>query len=172
MDGRFTDAKGREWTLAIVHQDAVRIRKELGVSLYSLCDNKLAGLAELLSDPEKLVCVVYDLVQKKADREGISPEDFGSAFSGETLEAMGDAFLEALTDFFPNRQTRKALAELRKKGKKVESLVMMEMETQLDALTPEIIAKRLMDNAKAEMAKNGTATASFEPLTSLPASAG
>lgn len=140
---QFTDLKGRTWAIAITHGDAVRIRKELAVSFYHLCDKESEGLGELLSDPEKFVAVMFSLVEAKANKDGVTPEDFGSSIDGATLEAMGDAFLAALAFFFPNKQARIAIQETAKKAKEVGALLETKLRSQIAAITPESLIKAL-----------------------------
>ncbi len=165
----FMDLQERVHRLTITHGDHLRVKAATGVSLYHLCDQKLAPMIELLGDPERLVQVVYTILEPVLDEKAITPEDFGAALGGDQLEAMGDAFMAALCDFFPNPQTRIALRELRRKQKQVQPLMQARMQKELDKATPEIIMKAI--EAKIDsLQATGTETISSEPSLSLPAS--
>ena len=144
---KFTDAEGRAWTLRIVHSHVARIKDAVGVSLYHLFDNQLRDLAALMGDPDKLVCVAWILVEAAAEKLCVTPESFGGSLDGNALEAMGEAFLEALADFFPNR--REALLRLAAKGKETQQKLAAKMVTTIDRLDADKVAADLLANGAA-----------------------
>jgi hypothetical protein len=154
----FTDIEGRSWRVAITHGHWKKVKCELGVDLYALGDDKLKGLMELLDSPDQLVAVVFCLIEKQATDKDLSPEDFALGLDGATMEAMGEAFLAALGDFFPNPQARKALGELLKKGKAAMEILDRRLTAKLENLTPE----KLIEHFEA---RNGAAPTPSEPST-------
>ena len=67
----FKDNAGRSWTIAIHVAAVKRVRGLLSLDLYSLLDERFAGLAKLLADPVDFVDVLYVLCKDDADRLGI-----------------------------------------------------------------------------------------------------
>lgn len=128
----FRDNAGRAWDV-VVHVLAVkRVRAALGVDLYRLVDDGLKGLGELLADPVLLVDVLYVLCREAAEAAGVSDEDFGRSLAGDALERAAQAFLEALTDFFPDRRARQALRTVTRKGREMRERMLDVLEAKLD----------------------------------------
>jgi hypothetical protein len=143
----FTDNAGRTWTIAI-HVTAVkRCRALLSVDLYGLVDEGFVGFSKLLSDPIALVDVVYVLCKDEADKLGISDEDFGRSMAGDAIERASVAFVEELTDFFPDPRVRTGLKKAIAAGRKMTDLMMEEMTTRLDGIDPEAEAKKLIGSS-------------------------
>jgi len=139
----FKDTAGRTWTISI-HVSAVkRCRAMLGVDLYGLIDAKFQGLGKLLSDPCGLVDVLYVLCKDEADKLGVSDEDFGRGLGGDSLELATTAFLEELTDFFPDPRVRAGLARVMKASRELGSRMMDLAMTRLDSLDIEAEARKL-----------------------------
>jgi hypothetical protein len=105
----FKDNADRTWTI-VVHVTAVkRCRALAEVDLYGLVNDGLQGLGRLLGDPVALVDVLYVLCKDEADKRGVTDEDFGRAMAGDAIEHATKAFLEELTDFFPDPRVRAGL---------------------------------------------------------------
>ena len=142
----FKDSKGRPWTLDITVYAVRRVRAETEVDLYSLVDDKAAGLAKLVNDPVKLIDVLYCLVAGEAAVKNVSADDFGAAFSGDSLEAAADAFVGAIIDFFPNRQARESLQKLMAKSRSLASTILTRAEREIAELDVEKAAEELMQS--------------------------
>lgn len=140
----FKDNAARTWTVAVNVSAVKRVRGLLGIDLYKLIDDKMAGLGELLADPVSLVDVLYVLCKDEADRQGITDEQFGAAMGGDSLEAAVNAFVEELVDFFPDPRVRAGLSRVIKAGKEVGNHLIAMAGKKLDAMNPEAEAKRLI----------------------------
>lgn len=151
----FKDADGRDWSIRLTHADTVRVKAATGVSLYHLLDDKMKGLNALLTDPEKFVGAVFTLCERQAEKAQVSPEAFGGALDGPALEAMAEAFLEGLADFFPSR--REALQKLLAKMRQVSDLMRVQALAELEAADPAALAEAAV---KALKGNPGPATAS------------
>ncbi|MEI8197016.1 MAG: hypothetical protein WCI73_14045, partial [Phycisphaerae bacterium] len=116
---RFTDRQGREWVLDLSVQDLKTVRSELDLNLFDAFADNYRSYNDLVSNPERLVAVVYLLCQRQAQVAGVSPEDFGAAIAGDVLASLGDAFTEALIDFFPNARGREVLRATVQKAREV-----------------------------------------------------
>jgi hypothetical protein len=129
----FEDANGKGWTVAINVAACKRVRGELGVDLPALVGG---GMGELLQDPVKFVDVMYVLCRPQADDAGISDEQFGARFGGDTLERAAEAFVEELIDFFPAPR-RGPLRAMMAKSKAIDENVTRRLTERIDALDPE-----------------------------------
>ena len=149
----FNDRDNRRWNVALTHGDAMRVKSDLGIDLYKLLDDKLHGLAKLFDDPQQLVSVVYCLIEKQAEKAKVSPEDFAGSIDGQVLEDLGEALLEALKDFFPNRAVRQALPKVIQKSKQLRDLTQKKAMAQIDKLLemePEAMMEKIrQDNPAA-----------------------
>lgn len=131
----------RTWELAI-DVTQIRLVKDLvGVDLHTAMDDGQAGLIALLRDTPRLVDVVFTLVRDQAKEAGVTDQDFGRALRGDTLDAMADAFVAELIDFFPSRVAI-PLRHLVEKGKKVAQAMTSQALARLDAIDPEDLAAR------------------------------
>ena len=112
---KFKDVEGREWDVLVDIEAARRCRKLLG---FDLLGKDLGGtVTELVSDPVRLVDVLFVVLQPDADKAGITDVQFGRAMRGDAIEAAERALLEALADFFPSQQRdqmRRLLATMEK----------------------------------------------------------
>lgn len=142
----FIDNQGRRWTLEITVGSIKRVKALTGVDLYSLIDDGAKKLAELLAEVVGLVDVMYALCEEqcKAQTPPVSDEDFGRGFSGDALEAAGEAFVEEVIFFTPNRRARLALQSLTAKGKKVRDRLLTEVERQVEKVDPDTISLDLI----------------------------
>jgi len=95
----FTDADGRQWQPVITVGFLRQFRNLVNFDLKDLLDEKAARVQELFADQEKFVACVWCLVERAARKAGVTPEQFGMAFDGTTLETAGQAFLEAVLLF-------------------------------------------------------------------------
>ena len=139
----FVDSAGRTWTIVVNVFAIKRVRGLLNFDLYSLIDGNFEGLGKLLADPITLVDVLYCLCKDEADKLGVSDEDFGRAMWGDAISRASDAFLAEYTDFFPDPRVRAGLAKVMDKARRLEGLMMDRMETELDRLDVEDVARRL-----------------------------
>ena len=152
---RFTDNAGRTWVIQINVAAVKRVRGLLDVDLYNLVADRFAGLKNLIADPVQLIDVVYVLCKAEADAQGISDEQFGTGFSGDTLHAASQAFLSELIDFFPDPRVRAGIRRVIELTRTVNVHMMDEMEASLSQVDPTAVARRLI-------ASSGTAPASSE----------
>ena len=127
----FTDVAGREWSVSL-HGDAIRqIRAEAVVD--RLANDKPETISRLVDDPCHLVQVLWCVVAEQAERDGISPEQFGRALAGAAVEQATEALLEALCCFFPPRRAG-LLRNLLEKLKRVQTLQLEQAEAELAGL--------------------------------------
>jgi len=128
----FTDNAGRTWTIAVNTATIKRCRDLLDIDLLSILDDKADLLGRLVTDPVLLCDVIYCLCESEVEAKGIGDEDFGSAMAGDAIEHATNAFLEALSDFFPGRK-RRVIQKALQKLKELETAGIEMAETRLES---------------------------------------
>lgn len=101
---KFTDAKSREWLIDLDPLVIDDVFKELTISLYTLTDNGMKALQELLENTPVFCNLVYILVRDQAREAGIDEREFMRGMKGDALEEMGIAFYKALAEFYPKKK--------------------------------------------------------------------
>lgn len=163
----FRDRNGKDWPVVIDVAAVKRVRRLVGVDLYGLIDDGLKPLGRLLADPVQLVDVLYVLCKDSADHASVSDEDFGRLFSGDTLGAASDAFVEEFTDFFPDAARRAAIGKVIGKARAVERLTTERLTTQVDAIDPASLADRLTGSSSASPASSESTPAPSPSANSI-----
>lgn len=97
----FTDAKDRQWTIAVTVGDIKRVRNEAKIDLGDPTPETMERLA---TDPVLLVDVLWSLCSVQAKERGVSDEEFGRALVGDPIDAATEALIEAVVDFFPGQR--------------------------------------------------------------------
>lgn len=139
----FNDTKGQTWTVEINVAAGRRCRTLADTNIYGLVENNFAGLAELATDYERLVNVLFALCKEEAESRGVDDEAFAALMGGDALWEGYLAFREELIDFFPDRRRRAALKKVVEKGdalgERVFQLGMEKIdEIDLDSLLSEL----------------------------------
>lgn len=142
----FRDGNGREWHINVTVADVKRVKEQTGLLLTSLVEDKLMPLATLVSDPVKLVDTVWVLIEPQAKAAGLTDEQFGQSLSGDSVDQMANAFMEALTDFFPKRQSA-MLKTLLTKQKDLQDALADRAEVELSRLTVEQLIESVSSSA-------------------------
>lgn len=97
----FKDIKDRTWNIAINVNSIKRVRAMAdGFDLMKVVEDQ-STLSRLTDDPFILVAALYALCQPQADTASVTPEDFGEAMGGDSLDGASTALLAELADFFP-----------------------------------------------------------------------
>ena len=143
----FKDNAGRTWTISIHVAAVKKLRGLLGIDLYSLVDDRFQGLAKLLGDPVSLVDVIFVLCKEEADKLGVSDEDFGRGMAGDAILLASEAFVEELTDFFPDPRVRAGLKKVIQASMRMRDSLMTQMEHQIDSIDPEDEARKLIESS-------------------------
>lgn len=145
----FRDHENRLWEVRIRIAELRRVKSLCGgLDLTKLIDDNLKGLGELIADPCRFVDVLYVVCKDQADALGITDEQFGGAFGGDTLERAVNAFVEALFDFFPNPTVRKSLTLLVAKSRAVAEQYLSAAGQLLESVTEDQILKPELQRLK------------------------
>lgn len=120
---KFTDDKGRDWTIDLNVHALGRVRNSCGVDLCEpMVGTKDDGspdptkglLSRLANDPVILAAVIYSLCEEQAATAKVTPEDFGRGLFGKGISGAIDALIRAVADFsssLPGRSAWKAITE-------------------------------------------------------------
>lgn len=138
----FKDVNGKSWELRITPTSMRRVETLTGVKLGTILQDEFRPLQEMFTDPVKTVDVLYALCQPEADRCKISDEQFGESMVGDALENAVDAFMEALADFFPSRQSQ-MLKRLFQKVKQYQTTLAEKAEAEFEELMSIDFASKL-----------------------------
>ena len=140
----FKDVNGKSWELRITPTSMRRVDALTGVKLGTILHDEFKPLQEMFGDPVKTVDVLYALCQPEADRCSITDEQFGEFMIGDALEHAIDAFLEALADFFPSRQSQ-MLKRLFAKVKQTQTALADKAELEIETLMATDFVSRLLE---------------------------
>jgi hypothetical protein len=124
-----------------------RVKNKLGLDLYGLIDRGAKPLGDLLGDPCMFVDVLFVLCEEQAGKARVSDEEFGRAMAGDALELAGEAFVDALIDFFPNARVRDNLRKLTAAARKLTDLSLAKVEKKLSDLDLETLAEKLTNES-------------------------
>lgn len=148
----FTDNAGQEWRLNYSLGAKRIIKRDFGVDLVDLFgDNNKEAVAIIFDDYERLASILWVLCQSQAEQSGVSPDEFAERLGGDVFADAADALVEAVIDFFPNPNRRKALrgwvASVRKVQHRmlteVAPLKLEELDDQVSSLTTDQLVKLL-----------------------------
>lgn len=99
----FTDAAGRTWRLSLNLGTAMAVRDKLGIDLLQPEQGDPPLLTRIGTDEMLLGQVVFALLEKQFEAQGITEADVYASFDGETIMAAQTAFYEELINFFQSR---------------------------------------------------------------------
>jgi hypothetical protein len=108
---KFTDYTGQEWTLRLTVYMVAQIRSETGINL-ALVSKDRGWVNQIFGDERddgKLASILFLLCEQQCQQAKLSPEQFAQQLDGPTLEAAGQALVEAIADFFPSSSVAQAL---------------------------------------------------------------
>ena len=151
MPRSFADSKGRHWILDLNVTLIDQVKAQTEQNLYELVDRTY--VEKLEKEPRLLVQILWCLIEDQVPtQEPVceSPEDFGRALGGDSLEDATIALLRAFADFCPRARRRALLKAIEKTGeaqaKAADGLIEVMDGEEIDA----IVAKDL-ERARAEL---------------------
>ena len=137
----FRDSKNRTWTVEITVGAVKSVKALVGVNL-------LDTQKVLVLDVIEIIDTLYVLCKSQADQLGITDEDFGAGFGGDTLKEAVEVFQEAYIDFFPEARTRALLKRTLDRVKTAETDHLDKIETKLDAKIDQALKKFFADSTE------------------------
>jgi len=121
---KIVDNQGRQFEFAVNIGTIARCEKASGVNLCRLLDSE-QGIASL-NDPLRVCEYIYHT--SDAPSRGISLEDFGAGFSGDTLGQAVDKFHEEFASFFPNPTRRQMVKRMLELYRQAEQAAIKQLE--------------------------------------------
>ena len=125
---KFKDGKGREWFLKMDYYLATKIEDELDIPI-------LSNLNEVSFSPRHCVEMVWTLIEERAEKLGVDPTDFGKSVSGEQMEDLCNALLEAIAFFYEGLSPQQA--QILRMIQKVRKSLSGMMEEHLELISDE-----------------------------------
>ena len=133
----FEDKTGRVWAVDITVGTVKRVRSLLGEDLMDVVGGGDL-LERIVSDPVLLADMLYVICRPQAELENVTDDDFGAALAGDAIDAATKAFLEGLTDFFPQRRARLMKIALQK---------METLQNKAEAMVEDLLTSGKLDEA-------------------------
>ncbi len=115
----FKDGKGQTWDIVLNVSQLKNIKSILGFDILAEDENKILSL---YNDIMMFCDVLFVICKKQANERNITDEKFGELLVGDVISLAIDAFMEELSDFFPNPRRREILKKFLADMKGLESL--------------------------------------------------
>ena len=151
---KFCDRHGKEWTIDITVGSCKRVRQKTGVVITDLLAEKMKPLAELVSNQELLVDVLYVLCEPQAEKEGVTDEQFGEAMAGDSLDDAYHAFMGGLADFFPKRQ-REMIKSLSQKVDQLSQTLASNAAEEIENLNMDSLISSVSNSPELQASSRG-----------------
>lgn len=168
----FIDRKDRRWDLDLTWSAVQALKREIGLDIEELVpkqgDAKGASFQafhDFITDGFRLFEALWVLLKSACERRNITQEDFGSGFGGDTFEAAGLAFTQALIDFFPNHLRKALLRKVLEKGKAAMALAGSRLAREMDKIDLEKMVNESIDEAL----KKSSGEPPAQPASPIPA---
>jgi hypothetical protein len=123
----FSDSKGRAWNISLDHR-AIKACREIDIDIVSV-----EGIQKLAGDYLILCETAWKLCSAQAAALNITEEEFYSGIAGDTLEAVANAIIQAITDFFPQSR-RRLLMKLMDKSRALEKELLEKAEQEIEKI--------------------------------------
>jgi len=156
----FTDTKDRVWKVEITVATIKRVRDLIDVDIYQAVGAEM--LTELITDPVKLVDILYAVLKPDADERGVSDVEFGSSLGGDAVAEATQAFLEELVEFFP-KPKRALLTRVLEKSKELDEKGMVMMKKILDHPDLDIAMDQAMKDLSGSVLESSESTPTPSP---------
>lgn len=164
----FKDANGKEWLVKLDVSTIKRIRERLNVDPV---DPEGKTYTRLGNDPVLLVDTLWVACEGQAG--GMTSEQFGQSFTGDTFQQATEALLTAILDFF-HPEKRKFIQALAAKDQRIQHLGMEAAlarlnDPELEAQAAAAIASRIDREIHEMLTRLSPATNSPDGSESTPA---
>jgi hypothetical protein len=95
---KFTDAKGREWRIALTYGVMQQVKEDLGIDLLVVQNGVVQSQG--LNDLKAFVNLLFVVCEDQAKEQSLSDVDFGRSLDGTSLKEAFAAFQAEYDDFF------------------------------------------------------------------------
>lgn len=123
----FKDGNGRDWSITVNYSAKVRVEAAAGVDLFNVDVFKQLG-----EDTGKLIATLCAVVEPQLKEKGVTAEQFLDSLTGDSLEQAGDALLQEIIDFFPQKR-RETLRKILVTAKQVQERAASLIDQKLDS---------------------------------------
>jgi hypothetical protein len=154
FDKHFIDRKNRRWDLDLTWASVQALKREIGLDIEELVpkqgDTKGASFQafhDFITDGLRLFEALWVLLKTECEKQSITQEEFGAGFGGDTFEAAGMAFTQALIDFFPNHLRKALLRKVLEKGKAAMAIAGARLAKEMDKIDLETLVNTNVDEA-------------------------
>lgn len=130
LPNAFVDLRQRQWVLELTVGLAQEIRRDESIDLLNAHNGE--ALTKLASDDERLVRVLWMVIDSRATELGVTPEEFARSLGGETLGDAMTALEEAIVLFTPPAK-RLAIRKLVDKAREVQRRTIELMVGKIDS---------------------------------------
>lgn len=151
----FKDRHGREWTFELTTWDLRALKLEAGEDLGKLTAGDFSLVNELLSDSSRVLNVLYTLCKEQREKLGVTDEQFGRSLVGDSYWDAVDALKQAIVDFFRSGH-KEIVAKLWEKERQVRELMLVEVERQIESLSPTTIVSAMNSPPLSELKPGNT----------------
>lgn len=144
MAASFKDDKGRVWPIRLTIKSARLVIAEHGIDLLAIGDKAAGVFSRLTHSENQITDVVWTLVREHAKEIGVSADEYLDSVDGPTVDAMTDALIEGVIDFFRHnpekvRVLRAAFTKQRAMETELATLAVQKIESL--TVPPEILAE-------------------------------
>lgn len=154
FDKHFIDRKNRRWDLDLTWSAVQQLKREIGLDIEDLVPKQgdvkgasFQAFHDFITDGLRLFEALWILLKAECEKQNITQEDFGAGFGGDTFEAAGLAFTQALIDFFPNHLRKALLRKVLEKGKAAMAIAGMRLAREMDKIDLEKLVNTNVDEA-------------------------
>lgn len=127
---RFTDTKGRQWSIAFNCGAVVLLERELGLKALDFEGHFWPAW----TDKRRSVDMVWALVMDQAERRKVSMMDFLETLDEKALQAARDALLSEYIGFFQSPTKRSLLERLRSEMAGLQEAIERNLTSRLEAM--------------------------------------
>lgn len=144
MSHTFRDTVGDEWDVRVSIGSLRRAIDIAGVDLLNLFgaesepspedseEDSQPPIARFFTDFDALGRTLYAVVQRDAEKRGVSMDDFLERLGGDVIEEARRALLESCVDFYPSPAQRRAFRNIVAEVRRVYANAIEEMEKAAD----------------------------------------
>lgn len=140
----FKDNEGVEWTVKANTLSLGRVEDALGVSF---CDPKEDDGPFVRIACNAMFCfrVLFVLCEAQAKERGITDEQFSERLVGDTLGRAQAVLLDAIVEFFPTEQRRKAARQVVESLRAVEAATIEHTSAKLAGIDLDKVVREAVD---------------------------
>jgi hypothetical protein len=169
LSRKFTDALKREWVVYLPWTTAQRITAETGVTLDDLIpkedakDTDMRPLYSLITDGMRLFPVLWAIFRPECEKKGISQEQFGEGFDGETFVSAAQAFMGGLHSFFPHPLRKAMVLHALEKGNQAMAISVKRLAKDMAAVNVEAELEKLWKSGLTTLQESSESTPAPKP---------